>query len=253
MASEMRDGTRYRHNVPPLGVFIAGEDMDAKSAVAKSTRSDNMIMLAEADDEARMPCIGAIYDRVLMGQEAMVVPAGMVVDLQRDEDFHPGDQIYVSTNRGKFTRTQPSVGTKQVVGVARNSNSGLLYAIPPQIPVSYGYREVGNHTITPGDSTNEIKFAEDFGVWHHGYLWVEFDLSNLTADAPLTLTARLYHKIDGTNLKQIARKHALIGTDKDHLTIAGAVTAGNTIQLSLQCSKAVADNRVVKHVFIQDS
>lgn len=249
----MRDGTRYRHNVPPLGVFIAGEDMDAKSAVAKSTVSDNMIMLAEADDEARMPCIGAIYDRVLMGQEAMIAPAGIVVDLQRDEDFHPGDQIYVSTNRGKFTRTQPSVGTKQVVGVARNPNSALLYCIPPQIPVSVGFMEVGNHTITPAHLTNEITFATDFGVWHHGYLWVEFDLSNLIADAPLTLTARLYHKIDGTNLKQIARKHALIGTDEDHLTIGGAVTAGEMIQLSLQCSKIVGGDRVVNHVFIQDT
>jgi hypothetical protein len=252
MAS-LRDGTRYKHNYPPLAVHVAGEDMPFGSAVCQSKRSKNMIMQADADDESRMPCIGVLLESKLLGQEAEVVPFGLFVNPQRDSDFQPGAPIYVSTNRGKFTRVQPSVGTIQVVGEARNENSALFYCIPPQIPVSYGYSETGNHTITPADVTDEIKFGEDFGVWHHGMLWVEFDLSNLIADAPITVTARLYHKIDGTNLKQICRKHSLVGTDEDHLTLYGAVTAGQTIQLSLQVSKAVGADRVVNHVFIQDT
>lgn len=246
---KLLDGTKYRHNVPPLAPFIAGEDMDARAPVAKSKESDNMILLADADDQARMPCIGAIYDRVLLGQEAMVVPAGMVTKLQQDAVFQPGDPIYVSANRGKFTRTEPVVGTKQVVGLARNQDSALLYCIPPQLtPVEYGHHEAGNHTMLAG--TTEQLFGETFGVWHAGMLWVEFDLSGISGGT--TITARLKHKIDETTLRQIARGHALVGTDKDHLTIAGAVTAGQTIQLSLQVDVDNVDV-TVNHVFIQES
>jgi hypothetical protein len=250
MAS-LRDGTRYKHNVPPLAVYIAGEDMPFGAAVCQSNQSKNMIMQADADDESRMPCIGILLESKLMGQEAEIVSNGLFVNPQRDSDFQPGDSIYVSANRGKFTRVQPSVGIIQVVGKARNENSGIFYCIPPQIPVSYGYSKSGNHTITPAHGTGEVTFASDFGVWHAGLLWVEFDLSPLIADSPITVTARLYHKIDGTNLRQIAQKHSNVGTDKDHLTISGAVTAGQTIQLSLQVSKAVGANRAINHIFIQ--
>jgi hypothetical protein len=251
--SSLRDGTRYKHNVPPLAVYIAGEDMAFGAAVCQSNRSKDRIMQADADDESRMPCIGILLESKLMSQEALVVSTGLFVNPQRDSDFQPGDPIYVSTNRGKFTRVQPSVGTIQVVGRARNENSGMFHCIPPQIPVSPGYSKTGNHTITPAHSTDEITFATDFAVWHHGMLYVEFDLSPLIADAPITITARLYHKIDETNLKQISRVHSNVGTDKDHLTVSGAVTSGQTIQLSLQVSKAVGANRSIKHVFIQDT
>lgn len=246
----LRDGVRYMHNAPPLAVYILGEDIKSGAAVCQSKNSVNRILQAQADDQSRMPAIGALFNSKLMGQEGLVVPAGVFVNLNRDGDFNPGDQIYVSTNRGKFTREPPSVGTKQVVGVARNENSALLYCVPPQIPVSYGNYEVGNHTIEPTDGTDEITFARDFSVWHAGMLWVEFDLSNV--DAGITITGRLKHKIDGTNPKQICRKHVKVGTDESHLTLAGAVTAGQTIELSLQCSAAVADSRTVNHIFIQE-
>ena len=257
----LRDGTRYRHNFPPSPVYIAGEDMDLGAAVCQSTQSKDRIMMADANDEARMPCIGALLESKLLGQEALVVPFGMFPNLRRTEDFQPGDQIYVSATRGYFTRTQPVAGTIQVVGKSRNENSGLLYCVPPQIPVSYGYSKTGNHTIEPGDTTTEVKFAaegdpDQFSVWHHGMLSVELDLSNLDADAPITVVGRLYHMIDGTNLKEIDKKHRLAGvngSDGDHMTLCGAVTSGMTIQLSLQVDKAVGADRVVNHVFIQDS
>lgn len=248
---DIRDGSRYMHNYPPACVYILGEDMDARAAVCQSNQSENRILLADPNDPNRMPAIGALLERKLSGQEGLVVPFGMMPNLQRTEDFGAGNPIYVSETRGKFTKNQPTSGIIQVVGEARNASSALLFCVPPQIPVSYGYRETGNHTILVDDGTDEEFFAEDFSVWHHGMLWVEFDLSNV--DVGRTVTARLYHKIDGTNLKQIARKHALVGTDKDNITIAGAVTSGLTIQLSLQVSAAVGVDRVVKHVFIQDS
>lgn len=248
---DIRDGSRYRHNYPPAGVYILAEDMDARAAVCQSNQSENRILLADPNDANRMPAIGALLERKLSGQEGLVVSFGVMPDLQRTEDFGAGDPVWVSETRGKFTKNQPTSGIKQVVGEARNSSSALLFCVPPQIPVSYGYKETGNHTILVTDGTDEVSFAEDFSVWHHGMLWVEFDLS--TVDVGRTVTARLYHKIDGTYLKQIARKHALVGTDEDHLTIAGAVTSGLTIQLSLQVSAAVGADRVVNHVFIQDS
>jgi len=223
------------------------------AAVCQSKQSKDRIMMADANDPARMPCIGALLESKLLGQEALVIPFGMFPNLRRTEDFQAGDQIYVSATRGYFTRTQPESGTIQVVGVSRNENSGLLYCVPPQIPVSYGYSEMGNHTILVDDGTTEVVFAEDFSVWHHGMIYVEFDLSNLAADAPITVVGKLYHMIDGTNLKPIDTKVALIGSDEDHMTLCGAVSSGKTIQLSLQVNKAVGANRAVNHVFIQDS
>lgn len=254
----LRDGTRYRHNFPPSPVYIAGEDMELGASICQSKKSNDRIMLADASDESRMPCIGALLESKLLGQEALVIPFGMFPNLRRTEDFQPGDQIYVSATRGYFTRTQPVSGTIQVVGNARNKNSGLLFCVPPQIPESYGNAEVGNHTIEPGDTTTEVTFAaegdlDEFSVWHHGTLWVEMDLSNLVADAPITVVGRLYHMIDGTNLKPIDTKVALIGSDEDHMTLCGAVTSGKTIQLSLQVDAAVGADRVVNHAFIQDS
>jgi len=261
MTRGLLDGTRYRHNYPPLGVYIAGEDIEAGSAVCQSRTSPGRIMKAQANDPARMPCIGAILGSRLLGQEALVVSSGMHPRLRRVKDFNPGDNIYVSTERGKFTGEQPAYGTKQICGIARDESSALLYCIPPQVPVSVGYITRGNHTIKPGDGTDEVKFAyegapDEFTVWHHGFLWVEFDLSNLVADAEITVTGRLYHKIDGENLKPIDIKRWHCKTDaidNVHMTLCGAVTAGKTIQLSLQCSKAVGADRVVKHVFIQDT
>lgn len=254
----LRDGTRYRHNYPPSPVYIAGEDMELGAAVCQSTQSENRIMMSDANDPSRMPCIGALLESKLLGQEALVVPFGMFPNLRRTEDFQPGDQIYVSATRGKFTRTQPVSGTIQVAGVSRNKNSGLLYCVPPQIPLSGGYSKVGNHTIVPGDTTTEVTFAaegdaDEFSVWHHGQLWVELDLSNLVADAPITVMGKLYHMIDGVNPKPIDTKVALIGTDEDHMTLCGAVTSGKTIQLSLQVDKVVGGDRIINHAFIQDS
>ena len=255
----MRDGTRYRHNFPPLADYVAGEDMVLGSAVCMSKVSKNRIIMAQCDDQSRMPSIGALLESKLAGQEALVVPNGMFPNLRRVADFNPGNQIYVSSERGKFTRVQPSVGTIQVVGVARNSNSALLYCVPPQIPESYGYATTDlNHTILKTDADDEKTFAADgdedeFSCWHHGMLWCEFDLSALIADAPITVVGRLYHLIDGTNPKIIDTKVALIGSDEDHMTLCGAVTAGKTIQLSLQVNKTVLGNRAIPHVFIQDS
>lgn len=245
----LRDGVRYRHNTPPLAVYILGENIESGASVCQSKMSINRILQAQADDQSRMPAIGALFEPKLAGQEGLVVPAGMFANLKRDSDFNPGDPIYVSPTRGNFTRTEPSVGTKQVVGLARNSNSALLYCIPPQLtPVEYGHHEAGNHTMLAG--TTPQTFGETFGVWHAGMLWVEFDLSGISEGT--TITARLKHKIDGTTLEQIAQKHAKVGTDKDHLTIAGAVTAGQMIQLSLQVD---VDNVgvTVNHVFMQES
>ena len=248
MPEELRDGVRYEHNTPPLALYIAGEAMTAKSAVCQSRQSKNILLLADANDPNRMPCIGALHHSVNEGEEALIVPAGMVVGLQRTEDLFPGN-IYVSETRGYFTKNAPEIGTSQVVGIARNTNSGLLFAIPPSVAPGVGHKLVGNHTITTGHDTNETTFATDFNVWKAGMLWVEFDLSNV--DTGITITGRLKHKIDGTNLKQICRKHAKVGTDTDHLILAGAVTAGQTIALSLQCSVAVSEDRIVNHVFIQ--
>ena len=256
----MRDGTRYKHNFPPSPVYIAGENMDLGAAVCQSKNSKDRIMMADANDEARMPCIGALLESKLLGQEALVVPFGMFPNLRRTEDFQPGDEIWVSATRGYFTRTQPVSGTLQVVGKARNENSGLLYCVPPQIPVSYGYAQTGNHTILTTDLDAEKTFAADgdadeFSCWHHGMLWCEFDLSTLAGEAPITVVGRLYHMIDGANLKPIDTKVALIGSDEDHMTLCGAVSSGKTIQLSLQVDKAagVSENRAIPHVFIQDS
>ena len=247
MPEELRDGVRYEHNTPPLALYIAGEEMTAKSAVCQSRQSKNILLLADANDPNRMPCIGALHHSVHVQEEALIVPAGMVVGLKRTEDFLPGGYIYVSETPGYFTKNAPEIS--QVVGIARNSNSGLLFAIPPSVAPGVGHKLVGNHTITTGDGTNETTFAADFNVWKAGMLWVEFDLSNV--DTGITITGRLKHKIDGTNLKQICRKHAKVGTDTDHLILAGAVTAGQTIALSLQCSVAVSVDRIVNHVFIQ--
>lgn len=254
----LRDGTRYRHNFPPTPVYIVGEDIDSGAAICQSKNSNDRVIMADANDPSRMPCIGALLESKLLGQEALIVHSGMFPNLRRTEDFQSGDRIYVSATKGYFTRTQPVTGTIQVVGVSRNENSGLLYCVPPQIPVSYGYSKTGNHTIEPGDTTTEVTFAaegdvDEFSVWHHGMLWCELDLSNLVADAPITVVGKLYHMIDGTNLKPIDTKVALIGSDKDHMTLCGAVTAGKTIQLSLQVDNAVGGSRVVNHAFIQDS
>lgn len=250
------DGTRYRHNYPPLAVYIAGEDIEAGSAVCQSRTSPGRIMKAQADDPARMPCIGAILGSKLLGQEAYVVASGMHPRLRKVKDFKPGSNIYVSTERGKFTDEQPAYGTKQICGVARDASSALLYCIPPQVPVSVGYVTRGNHTIKPADGTEEVFFAgegdpDEYSVPHHGYLWVTFDVSALVADKPITLTGRLYHKIDGTNLRPIARNHVLVGTDEEHLTIGGPVSSGASIRLSLQVDKAVGGDRRIPHVFIQ--
>jgi len=258
MPEELRDGVRYEHNTPPLALYIAGEDMPAKSAVCQSRQSKNILLLADANDPNRMPCIGALQHSAKAYEEALIVPAGMVVGLQKTGDFLPGGYIYVSTTPGYFSKDAPETGTSQVVGIARNSNSGLLFAIPPSVAPGIGHKLVGNHTIVPGDGTNEVKFAyegapDEFAVWHHGYLWCELDLSNIGSG--VTVTGRLYHKIDGVNLKQICRKHAKKGTDEDHLTLGGAVTAGKTIQVSLQLSSAVPSGQewVVRHAFIQDT
>jgi hypothetical protein len=84
-------------------------------------------------------------------------------------------------------------------------------------------------------------------------LWVELDLSPLIADAPITVTGRLYHKIDETNLRQIDQINSNVGTDKNHMALSGAVTSGQVIKISLQVSKAVGADRSIKHVFIQDT
>jgi len=260
----LRDGARYRHNYPPAAVYIAGENMESGASVCQSKVAKNRIIMAEATDQSRMPCIGALVESKLAGQETLVVPSGGFINLRRDANFNPGDPIYVSATRGKFTVTQPEVGTIQVVGVARNENSGLLYCVPPQIPESYGYATTGlNHTILTTDEDDEKPFAADgdpdeFSCWHHGMLWCEFDLSALIDEAPITVVGRLYHMIDGANLKEIDKKHHLLGvngSDGDHMTLCGAVTAGKTIQLSLQVDKAagVSENRAIPHVFIQDS
>jgi len=73
------------------------------------------------------------------------------------------------------------------------------------------------------------------------------------ADAPITVVGKLYHMIDGTNLKPIDTKVALIGSDEDNMTLCGAVSSGKTIQLSLQVDKAVGADRAIPHTFIQDT
>ncbi len=264
MSEEIRDSRRYVQNAPPLALYVAGEDMPTGTPVSQSRRAKNIILMADANDPDRMPCIGALYQGVKAQEEALVLPAGMATDLRKTETFNPGSYIYISATRGYFTKHAPTLGTTQIVGVARNDTSGLLFAIPPNVVLpGAGHAVLGNHTITAGDGTNEIKFAyagapdgSEFTVFHHGMLWVELDMSNLVADAEITVVGRLYHLIDGVTLKQIDRKewHAAVGAvDENHMTLSGAVTSGKTIQVSLQCSKIVGGNRVVKHVFIQDT
>lgn len=256
--SEMRDGSRYRHNFPPACVYILGEDIGAGEAVTQSNQSNNRIVKADADIPNRMPSIGALLETKLMGQEGLVVPFGMMPNLVRTEDFEAGDQIYISGTRGKFTKTQPVSGTIQVVGEARNKSSALLFCVPPQIPVSYGYVFQDNHTILEGDGTTEKKFLRagddpEFTVTHHGMLWASFDLTALEAEGALTVTARLYHLIDETTLRVIDRKHKLIGSDEEHLVLSGPVTSGKTIGLSLQVSAAVTEPQAIPHALIQDT
>lgn len=250
--SELREGTRYKRNAPPLSLYIAGEDIVHGSPVCQSPRTKNVILKADATEISRMPCIGALFGSVLTNQEAVVVPAGMFVNLRREQNFNPGDTVYVSDNKGYFTNKQPSVGEIQNVGIARNPDSALLYCIPPGVAPLEGVYDVGNHDILVTDGTAEVEFEGTFNVRRTGMLYVEFDLSEI--DNGITITGRLYHKIDEANLVQIDRQHTKIsatGLKENHMTLAGAVVAGVTIELSLQVDIPVAADRTVNHVFIQ--
>lgn len=256
MAHELLDGSRYRHNYPPAAVYIIGENIPGGAGVCQSRNSNNRVMMAEADNPDRMPCIGVLLESKLLGQEGLVIPTGMMPNLYRMDDFEPGDDVYISTTRGKFTGDQPESGEIQKCGVARNASSALMYCVPAQIPVSEGYVTRGNHTIEIADDTDEVKFAgegdpDEYSVPHHGYLWISFDVTALIPDAPITCVGRLYHMIDGTNLKEIGVGHVLVNTDETHLLVGGPVASGKTIQVSLQVSKAVGGARAIPHSFIQ--
>ena len=257
MSECLRMGTVYRHNEPPMSPFILGGDMDAGTAVAKSKNSKGVIVKADADDPSRMPCIGALYNAGLMGQQGNVVHFGLQRNLKRDVDFDNGQYIYVSATPGYFTKTQPSTGQIQVVGQARDGCSAVLFALPvveSQIP---GYVTSGNHTITSDDEDNEKTFAaegdvDEYSCPRNGILYISFDMSALLADDPITVTGRAYHKVDGTNLKIGATNWWNSAIDDPIMHLALDVTSGKTIQLSLQCSKQVGGNRVVNHTFIME-
>ncbi len=253
MVRELRSSTRQIRGLPDLAVYIAGEDMSEGAAVAQSRNTKDRVLLADANDGLRMPCIGVLGSTAKAGREALIIPTGMFVDLARDADFSPGDIIYVSQNRGRFTRVQPPSGTVQIIGRARNSNSALIHAIPTWTPESVGFMKTGNHTMLVG--TMEQFFAregdtDEFSVWHHGMLWVSFDVTALVNGT--TIMAKLYHMIDGTDLKQIASGHVKKNVDKNHLVIGGPVTSGMTIGVSLQVS-VDETSKAINHVFIQDS
>lgn len=257
MSECLRMGTVYRHNEPPMTPFILGGDMEAGTAVAKSKSSKGVIIKADANDPGRMPCIGALYNSGLTGQQGNVVHFGLQRSLKRDADFDNGHYIYVSATPGVFTKTQPPIGQIQIVGQARDGCSAVLFALPvveSQIP---GYVTLGNHTIVAADLTNEKTFAaegddDEYSCPRNGVLYISFDMSALVADDPITVTARAYHMVDGETLKRGATNWWNSAVDDPIMHLALDVTSGKTIQLSLQCSKQVGGDRAVNHTFIME-
>jgi len=255
---ELRTRTHYRHNEPPMSTGILGEDIDAKMAVAQSNKTGGRILKADADDPDRFPCIGFLYEAGLMGQEAEIVHFGLGLNLKKTGgNFDPGLPIYLSETAGYFSKALPGTGSIQIVGRARDASSAYIAALPPYETLSEGYSDVGNHTIEAGDGTDEITFAaegddDEFTVWHHGILYCVLDMTPLLADDPITVVGKMYHMIDGTNLRQVAMNYWNSTDDGNQMILAAPVTAGKTIQLSLQCSVAVGGDRAINHSFVME-
>lgn len=255
--ADLRTKTHYHHNEPPMSTGILGEDIEAKMAVAQSNKTGGRILMADANDPDRFPCIGFLYEAGLMGQEAEIVHFGLGINLKKDAIFDPGLPIYLSPTAGYFSKTIPVTGTIQIVGRARDGSSAYIAALPPYETLSEGYSETGNHTIEAGDGTDEVTFAADgdddeFTVWHHGVLYCVLDMTPLLADTPITVTAKLYHMIDEDNLRVVATNYWNSVVDVAQMILAAPVTAGKTIQLSLQCSTAVGGDRAINHVFVME-
>lgn len=112
----------------PYDYSAAEEDIPEGAAVAKSDTTGG-IVLAQADVVSRMPCFGISVEEREVGELCKVISIGIGENVQRTEDFTYGESVYVSTEKGKLTRTPPETqGTfVQVVGKALNGKDIVIF------------------------------------------------------------------------------------------------------------------------------
>lgn len=107
--------------------YVCEESIPNDSPVAKS-ETTGRILLAQASTYSRMPCFGIAIQSGNTGDTIKVISTGIATDVQRTEDFSYDDAIYVSTEKGKLTKTPPgTVGALvQILGRALNSSDFIL-------------------------------------------------------------------------------------------------------------------------------
>ena len=108
-------------------LYTCEETIPNKCPVAKS-ETTGRILQAQASDITRMPCFGFTIESGEAGESVKVVSIGTLTDVPRDADFSADDAIYVSTNKGKLSKTaSEAVGTfVQSVGRAVNTSDIII-------------------------------------------------------------------------------------------------------------------------------
>lgn len=107
--------------------YVCEEAIPNDSPVAKS-ETTGRVLLAQASTYDRMPCFGMSIQGGNIGDIIKVISIGIATGVARTEDFSYDDAIYVSTEKGKLTKTPPgTVGALvQTMGVALNTSDLIL-------------------------------------------------------------------------------------------------------------------------------